>query len=85
MVSGVSTGVLIMTNLLLWSVLVIGILGSCCNAYEYDEYLNKTEVSFQDFAFGGSAAAYSPLTVGLTIIQGAASRGAGILYSLLTL
>lgn len=65
-----------MTNLFLWSVLVIGILGSCCNGYEYDEFLNKTEVLYQDFAFGSSAAAYSPLTVGLTIIQGAGSRGA---------
>lgn len=74
-----------MTNLWLWSLTIIGILGSyCCYGYEYDEFLNKTEVLYKDSIFGVSAATYSPLTVGLTIIQGAGSRGAGIILFLLT-
>lgn len=62
-------------------VIVIGYLGFS-NGYEYDEYLNGTEVSFQDSVFGVSAAAYNPLLVGLTIVRGAGAQGAGTILSL---
>ena len=42
--------------------------------------LNVTELSFSD-SYGVSAAA-SPMMVGLTLIQGAAAKGAGIFFTL---
>ena len=66
--------------LVLWGLVFVGVLG-VSKGYEYDEYLNGTEEVFaQDSGFGVSAK-NNPLTVGLTVIHGAAAQRAGTLSS----
>uniref|UniRef100_A0A175YEL8 Pectin acetylesterase n=1 Tax=Daucus carota subsp. sativus TaxID=79200 RepID=A0A175YEL8_DAUCS len=61
--------------LVLWGLVFVGVLG-VSKGYEYDEYLNGTEEVFaQDSGFGVSAK-NNPLTVGLTVIHGAAAQRA---------
>ncbi|KAL2477684.1 Pectin acetylesterase 12 [Forsythia ovata] len=70
-----------------WGVIFVGFLLSkwVVNSFEFDEFFdNRTEVSFLESmsllesVYGVSAAAVSPnaLMVGLTLVQGAAAKGA---------
>lgn len=75
-----------------WSVIFVGFFLSkwVVKSFEFDEFFdNRTEVSFVESmsllesVYGVSAAAAPPnaLMVGLTLVQGAAAKGAGIHFS----
>lgn len=67
-----------MAKLLMWFLGVIFMLSKLVDSYEFEEFFyNKTEGAFLESVYGASAAAPPPLMIGLTIIRGAAARGAG--------
>ncbi|KAA8545326.1 hypothetical protein F0562_020110 [Nyssa sinensis] len=60
----------------LWGVFVIGfVFSKWVDGFER-EYFNRTELSFLESFYGVSAVGSNPLMVGLTLIQGAAAKGA---------
>uniref|UniRef100_A0A5B7A8J6 Pectin acetylesterase n=1 Tax=Davidia involucrata TaxID=16924 RepID=A0A5B7A8J6_DAVIN len=60
----------------LWGLIVIGVVFSkWVDGFEH-EYFNTTKLSFFESFYGVSAASSNPLLVGLTLIQGAAAKGA---------
>ncbi|XP_059652193.1 pectin acetylesterase 12 [Cornus florida] len=63
-----------------WGLIVTGfvLIGKWVNGFDgfEHEYLNKTEQPFLESFYGVSAVNYNPLMVGLTLIQGAAAKGA---------
>lgn len=66
----------------LWGVIVIGFVLSIwgVKGHEFDEFFsNKSKVTFLESIYGASAASVPPnaLMVGLTLVQGAAAKGAG--------
>lgn len=72
-------------GLIMVVVFVIGFVSKFADGFEY---FNLTELPFEAFygISAASATAYSnPLLVGLTLVQGAASRGAGTLSLSLSL
>ncbi|KAM7481874.1 hypothetical protein LguiB_006457 [Lonicera macranthoides] len=72
-------------NLCIWGLILIGlskwVSGFEYNEIEEEEYYNRTELAFLDSSlnYGVSAAANTPLMVGLTLIRSAAAKGAGTL------
>ncbi|XP_022868622.1 pectin acetylesterase 12-like isoform X1 [Olea europaea var. sylvestris] len=65
----------------LWGVIVIGFVLSIwgVKGHEFDEFFsNKSKVTFLESIYGASAASVPPnaLMVGLTLVQGAAAKGA---------
>ncbi|KAM7478563.1 hypothetical protein LguiA_026776 [Lonicera macranthoides] len=69
-------------NLCIWGLILIGlskwVSGFEYNEIEEEEYYNRTELAFLDSSlnYGVSAAANTPLMVGLTLIRSAAAKGA---------
>ncbi|PSS18984.1 Pectin acetylesterase [Actinidia chinensis var. chinensis] len=57
----------------LWVLFIYGFASKCVDGFEY---LNLTELPFDSFHGVSAVSAYNPLIVGLTLIQGAASKGA---------
>lgn len=67
-----------MAKLLMWFLGVFFVFTKLVDCYEFEEFFyNKTEGAFLESVYGASAAAPPPLMIGLTIIHGAAARGAG--------
>ena len=60
----------------LWVLFIYGFASKCVDGFEY---LNLTELPFESFHGVSAVSAYNPVIVGLTLIQGAADKGAGAL------
>ncbi|CAL5399224.1 unnamed protein product [Camellia sinensis] len=57
----------------LWVLFVVGFVSKCVDGFEY---FNLTELRFESFYGVSASDGNNPLTVGLTLIQGAAAKGA---------
>ncbi|GMP63625.1 hypothetical protein CsSME_00025242 [Camellia sinensis var. sinensis] len=66
----------------LWVLFVVGFVSKCVDGFEY---FNLTELRFESFYGVSASDGNNPLTVGLTLIQGAAAKGAGTLSLSLSL